>query len=506
MIQPSDVTIYFATRNRPIMVLRVLENILKFCPDFKVLIANCSSTGKFKETSDIIRGYSKKLDVREVIFNPDPGVQEVYSQLALDHVDTEFALLWADDVSFLRCPYSLLSYFDDFNVVQVALPMIDDIHLTKTVSGAWPKDEFGCALWNTSTGRCAHHSILRMSYFQKFDKLYSLEDNGDPWIHKNTHSQMRIWPNDGPYILHTRIDDETRQNMISEGNRFRFELGHKSRNGYNIASLKEREEFSDTLIYKYHFNGMRLDESFLSMIRGKRVAIVGPALYLSKYKLGEYIDDYDVICRSWEYYTNGSESCIGSRTDIVFDNCDTRANEATRQKMLANPDDTKKVKLVVLHDMQAEGGTSPDGIISLCNWNLKNIFGLPFWSIGPERFDALQSILSFNSCEMSSGMIAILLLLAHQPKELFVSGFTFYLDWDKDNPGVTHRKDPHMPESTAILLAPGSSWSPNDSHPVEIQSNFFKFILLKWYKDVITIDSYLKNLLNVDYNRVIECK
>ena len=215
-------TIFLSTRNRPKLIEKTLENIKAICPQHTVLIGNASSDGYFTEVSDIINSYDNAI---EVPYKPDPGLSIVYSDL-YKKINTELALVWADDMEFLREFDTLLPYFDDSNVHLAALPMIDDISEAPiTTGGGWPIDEHGCALWQTGSGRCAHHAITRVSHFKQFGDVCG---SGDPrdvidnFCHRHSSKEQRVWPTDGAYILHTRIDDATRLNTVLAGDIFRF--------------------------------------------------------------------------------------------------------------------------------------------------------------------------------------------------------------------------------------------------------------------------------------------
>tara|TARA_R110000744_G_scaffold142854_1_gene254629 strand:+ start:5530 stop:6228 length:699 start_codon:yes stop_codon:yes gene_type:complete len=217
----KQVTIFLSTRNRPRLIKKTLDNIRQICPQHKVLVGNASSPRYFKEVSDIINSYNNTI---QVSYSPDPGLSIVYTEL-YKKIDTELAVVWADDMEFLREFDSLLPRFDNPNIHLVALPMIDDISSAPITTGnGWPKDKYGCALWATSTGRCAHHAISRVSHFIQFGDVCGAGDPNDVidnFCHYHTSPPQRFWP-PGPYILHTRIDDETRLNTVLGEGRFRF--------------------------------------------------------------------------------------------------------------------------------------------------------------------------------------------------------------------------------------------------------------------------------------------
>jgi hypothetical protein len=236
------ITLYFATRNRPHFVERTLQNLSLFLDDADILIANCSSAGKVEETSKIIDSYKSILNVREFLYEVDPGVALAYNDL-FQKVQTSLSVIWSDDMLFLREIDNLIEFFRDDDVRLVALPMIDDISGAKSIQAGWPKDRYGCAVWDTPSGRCSNHTIVRQSHFAEYDNIWPQDEMIDQFFHNHTKFEQRIWPDDGPYVVHTRIDDETRLNMILDSsiNRFRFPVGHPSRAGQSVTTLEQRE-------------------------------------------------------------------------------------------------------------------------------------------------------------------------------------------------------------------------------------------------------------------------
>ncbi len=231
------VTLYFATRNRPSMLRECLENVAEYCPKSKVLVANCSSENKMQESSAVIQKFP---NVVEHQYCPDPGMVDSYNNL-YDKIETEFSLVWADDMFFFRGVDELVRRFDDPNVVLIGLPMIDDL-LYAPSQDAWPIDQFGCALWIRNGHRCAHNSIVRMSYFAKFEKVFTPDYMIDNFMHDKTAPDQRVWPTDGPYVKHLRVDDETRLNSLLTSDRFRYPVGHRGRGGSTVKTVAEREE------------------------------------------------------------------------------------------------------------------------------------------------------------------------------------------------------------------------------------------------------------------------
>lgn len=212
-VSNKDVTFFLSTKNRPTILDHSLKSIIQHSPGSKIIVGNASTGDMFHETSNII---SLHENVKSVNFSKDPGTSLVYNQLH-DMILTEFCVVWCDDVVLMRPITRLLDHFEDPNILLVALPMIDNPEPGSLAAGGWPTDGRGCVLWQTPSGRCAHISITRVKHFQKIGNVCgtgNASDVIDNFFHRNTNGSQRIWPNDEAYVLHNRVDDETRWQMM----------------------------------------------------------------------------------------------------------------------------------------------------------------------------------------------------------------------------------------------------------------------------------------------------
>ncbi|MBK22650.1 MAG: hypothetical protein CME70_01485 [Halobacteriovorax sp.] len=210
----KDITFFLSTKNRPVILDSSLKSIMQYSPGSSIIVGNASTGAMYHETSDIISLYKNTLAVN---FSKDPGVSLVYNQLH-DMILTKFCVVWCDDAVLMSPITTLLDHFEDPNILLVALPMIDNAEPHALPGNRpWPTDERGCALWQTPSGRCAHYSITRTKHFQKIGNVCgtgNATDVIDNFFHRNTNSSQRIWPNDKAYVLHNRVDDETRWQMM----------------------------------------------------------------------------------------------------------------------------------------------------------------------------------------------------------------------------------------------------------------------------------------------------
>ena len=167
---------------------------------------------------------------------------------------------------------------------------------------------------------------------------------------------------------------------------------------------------------------------FNSYLKGKKVALVGPANYLSLVEYGEKINSYDIIVRVNRGIELIEDSSIhlGNRTDILY-NC-----------LIEHPDNGGKIS-----------------ISNLKRNNVKWICTIPYGSADGKKTSRflhpqvklrtfLKLILFMNlhifdykeygklnkriKCRANTGFAAIFDLLNSDIKELFITGFSFYLD------------------------------------------------------------------------------
>tara|TARA_Y200000002_G_scaffold271729_1_gene226234 strand:- start:14189 stop:14911 length:723 start_codon:yes stop_codon:yes gene_type:complete len=174
-------------------------------------------------------------------------------------------------------------------------------------------------------------------------------------------------------------------------------------------------------------------------LKDKKVILVGPSESLLKNKNKEFIESFDVIVRVNRGIepTDKYEEYIGERTDILY-NC-----------MLEHPDNggiidadyfsCKKVKFVVYHpevDFYGKAlNKDPSHLKPTTIQKLKNnnIY------LNKINFEFYNKISSQVKCRPNTGYIAIFDLLNYDVKELYITGFTFYLD--KFMPGYKDQVD-----------------------------------------------------------------
>jgi len=240
-----------------------------------------------------------------------------------------------------------------------------------------------------------------------------------------------------------------------------------------------------------------LNEDLYNLVEGKRVAIVGPALYAQGLNSGPQIDNYDIIVRPNEVIPPQHLRCdYGSRTDIMFCNFGTIWMSGIKRKIALDDHEEhfKKLKLVVACGIKAKHSDTdylswPDNYVSdiTKNFNEVNKYGLPFYWIGVKDYKALYAKVGV---EYNTGLGAIMILLQYPIKELFVTGFTFFKGGNNYN--ELYYKG-HMDEQDIKGRTFGLS-SGHGSHANQVQINYFKKLM---NNDLLCIDKEMKEVLGL---------
>ena len=232
------------------------------------------------------------------------------------------------------------------------------------------------------------------------------------------------------------------------------------------------------------------NEKLSRLIENKRIVIAGPGQYLVGKGLGNVINDYDVVCRINYMSPNEYVNDYGNRTDIMFYNCATLSIKQMGQHFDKCPDFCKNTKLVVCPVVKGVGADpwrewSSDYISPVvANFESINEHNIDFYWIGMENYKCLFDMV--NCLEPNSGILTILTILAHNPKELFITGFTFYVN-----------KDDNYFNGYATLP---EGWKGVSGHPQGPQREFFKNYILA--QSGLKIDSYMNELLKFNHNNI----
>lgn len=231
------------------------------------------------------------------------------------------------------------------------------------------------------------------------------------------------------------------------------------------------------------------DERLSKLIENKKVVLVGPAQYLVGKNLGKVINEYDTVCRV-NYMAPGNFTAdYGDRTDIMFYNCSTVSLGQMKKHFKDYPGFTENLQLVVCPSIKVLGPEKwqewdLDYVSqTVANFKSINTHNKDFYWIGIGNYRCLFDMIKCQ--EPNSGMLAILMILKHNPKELFITGFTFYAS----------KHDTYF--KGYATRAP--NWKGYSGHPQPDQIDFFRSYVLA---QEVKIDSYLNKLFGFQHNNV----
>lgn len=168
--------------------------------------------------------------------------------------------------------------------------------------------------------------------------------------------------------------------------------------------------------------------NFNDYIRSKKVAIVGPAEYMTGCNLGQEIDSHDVVVR----INRSIELCekykddIGERTDILYSCLIEKSANAGK----INPDSYKSlgIEWVCIPPKSSIQGIAVDNSISEYASNSKLIKLKEVVKTRVVDYKLNNKIANKIMCRPNTGYIAIFDLLNSNPSQLSIYGFSFYLD------------------------------------------------------------------------------
>lgn len=227
-----------------------------------------------------------------------------------------------------------------------------------------------------------------------------------------------------------------------------------------------------------------LDTKYQSFLKDKRVAIVGPASYLKFLSMGDKIDSYDLVVRinRGMEIINQNSVHLGTKSNILY-NC-----------LVPSPDNGGTVDIdfykkrgiewiCTIPESNLKGQCDSNNIHHLANPNdikmIKDNFN--FHMMDKSLYGKLNNQVQ---CRANTGFAAIFDLLAHGVSELFVTGYSFYLDsfFNGYKKGC-HRSEEQFSKECFVSKR-------------HVQVNQWQF--LKKYRDYIKVDEILGFILDMD--------
>jgi len=240
------------------------------------------------------------------------------------------------------------------------------------------------------------------------------------------------------------------------------------------------------------------------IVKGKNVCLCGPAGYLVRSGMGNYIDSYDIVCRVSDFTPVNYLQDYGGKNDImfhVFSDLWFEIKDFRDFVFNNNYNFYDCIQLFVGMALTKKPyGPFDKDIEELYNIYIDGFDRKPFTSITVEEFLKLKKELDGD---FSSGRMIEQLLLACEIKSLFITGFSFY--WENDqNP----RCFVYYPGKRVFTGDPYTAFDKNGhiiaNHDQSHQKRYFVEKVLKPNKDLIKIDSFLRDeVLKIDYDNVV---
>ena len=214
--------------------------------------------------------------------------------------------------------------------------------------------------------------------------------------------------------------------------------------------------------------------SMREYLKGKTVAIVGPAQSIEGSNNGELIDSHDVVVRL-NYANIGNPKDSGTKTDIVYyDGSNHNYDNVTLEYLICSYPTTEwffahRCLALALHNTD----------------KYKNRFKI----IDKSLYNSIKTALDpKQKSRPNTGLIAIADLLSYNIKSLFITGLDFYRSsYAKEHPDFGGQK---LKKVKKIFKAGDNG----DCHDPERQFQYFKN---KLYRDPrIKVDDFLKGYLD----------
>lgn len=211
------------------------------------------------------------------------------------------------------------------------------------------------------------------------------------------------------------------------------------------------------------YNVMTKEDEFKSFLKGKKVAIVGPAPSIIGSEQKELIEGYDVVVRLSKAVPVPEERIkdVGSRTDIYY-HCMSQSEVNCGP---INYDYLEKNCKFIASPYPAIPPFDRDIIF----FNNQNKGRLNLHIVDGELYDKFSKEMNTRP---NTGVSAIIDLLSHDILELYVTGFTFF----KGGYDKTYR---NQTEEDVMKIVNG----PNDAHHIEPQ--------IKYLRNLFKIDDRL---------------
>ena len=171
-----------------------------------------------------------------------------------------------------------------------------------------------------------------------------------------------------------------------------------------------------------------LDRNYLSYISNKKVALVGPASYLTNLNMGEIIDSHDIVVRvnrGLELIADYPES-VGTKSDILY-NCGVKKLDNGGSLNIEFYKSQGIEWISTIPNSDEHGNCHDNSVHPMVDKNFIDEAKANF-NFHLMDWRNYSHINKHVKCRSNTGFAAIFDLLNHKPSELFICGYSFYLD------------------------------------------------------------------------------
>lgn len=270
---------------------------------------------------------------------------------------------------------------------------------------------------------------------------------------------------------------------------------------YDIPYYKILKDENIRNQYNLICNNMINIEEYSNYLKDKKIVIIGPAPSCKDIEEGEFIEkNYDIIVRinkQWKH-SKELEKYIGKRTDILYNCMDYRDDCGGELDIDYLENKIKYLVASIKYDfLNKEHRDSQFHGKSFLNWynyfHLKNNNKLKFIPIDNNFYDKYDSL---AQTRINTGLISIFHLLTFDIKELYIKGFTFFmdgylLDYRNIINGIECKNEEETKNNVFDFMI-----NQNKNHDQNKQFKLFKDVYKK-NKNIIKLDKRLQEIINL---------
>lgn len=233
------------------------------------------------------------------------------------------------------------------------------------------------------------------------------------------------------------------------------------------------------------------DEKLNELVKGKTIAMVGPAPNLQGKGMGEFIDSHDLVFRVGDSPVGfmgqtGKEGDYGSRSDVLVHSF----NDHDRPQLQKDLSWLRSMQYLIQSMARSrDPENSPDA-----KW--VKMVGVPFYNIPEFHMKTIEGwgyLFDHLGSLPNTGFIAILMLLNYDIKYMYITGYTFYNMGKWSKAGPSYFDDWY---DTEKYKKHGLNEAQRIHNPTHYIDHFRKILNVDKHRNKIRLDEYLtKNFL-----------